>query len=52
MYRQTEVPASQEPSQREDPQPIFVPTTHRVDCSVQGGESHPQGQQGLHRVSS
>ena len=52
MYRQTEVPASQEPSQGEDPQPIFVPTTHRVDCSVQGVESHPQSQQGLHRVSS
>ena len=52
MYRQTEVPASQEPSQGEDPQPILVPTTHRVDCSVQGGESHPQSQQGLHRVLS
>ena len=52
MYHQTEVPASQEPSQGQDSQPIFVPTTHRVDCSVQGGENHPQGQQGLHRVST
>ena len=50
MYRQTEVPASQEPSQGQDSQPIFVTTTHRVDCSVQGGENHPQGQQGLHYV--
>ena len=50
MYRQTEVPASQEPSQGQDSQPIFVATTHRVDCSVQGRENHPQGQQGLHRV--
>ena len=52
MYRQTEVPASQEPSQGQDSQPIFIPTTHRVDCSVQGGENHPQGQQGLYRVSA
>ena len=52
MYRQTEVPASQEPSQGQDSQPIFITTTHRVDCSVQGGESHLQGQQGLHRVST
>ena len=51
MYRQTEVPASQEPSQGQS-QPIFVPTAHRVDCSVQDGENHPQGQQGLHRVST
>ena len=52
MYRQTEVPASQEPSQRQDSQPIFITTTHRVDCSVQGGEDHLQGQQVLHRVST
>ena len=52
MYCQTEVPAPQEPCQGQDPQPIFVPTTHRVDCSVQGGESHLQGQEGLHRVST
>ena len=52
MYCQTEVPAPQEPCQGQDPQPIFVPTTHRVDCSVQGGASHPQGQEGLHRVST
>ena len=52
MYRQTEVPASQEPSQGQDSQPIFVATTHRVDCSVQVGESYPQGQEGLHRVST
>ena len=50
MYHQTEVPASQEPSQGQDSQPIFITATHRVDCSVQGGEIHPQGQQGLHRV--
>ena len=52
MYRQTNVPASQEPSQGQVSQPIFVTTTHRVDCSVQGGESHPQGPEGLHRVST
>ena len=38
MYRQTEDPASQEPSQGQDSQPIFVTTTHRVDCAVQGGK--------------
>ena len=37
MYHQTEVPPSQELSQGQDSQPIFVPTTHRVDCSVKGG---------------
>ena len=52
MYCQTEVPAPQEPCQGQDRQPIFVPTTHWVDCSVQGGASHPQGQEGLHRVST
>ena len=52
MYRQTEVPASQEPSQGQDSQPIFVLTTHRVDCSVQGGENRLQGQQGLYHVST
>ena len=50
MNCQTEVPASQEPSQGQDSQPIFVTTTHRVDCSVQGRESNLQGQEGLHRV--
>ena len=38
MYCQTEVPASQEPSQGQDSQPIFITTTHWVDCSVQGGK--------------
>ena len=52
MYHQTEVPASQEPSQGQDFQPIFVTKTHRVDCSVQGGENHPLGQEGLHHVST
>ena len=52
MYCQTQVPASQEPSQGQDSQPIFVTTTHRVDCSVQGGESHLQGQEGLCHVST
>ena len=52
MYHQTEVPASQEPSQGQDSEPIFVTTTHRVDCSVCGRENHPQGQQGLHHVST
>ena len=52
VYRQTEVPASQEPSQGQDSHPIFVTTTHRVDCSVQGRESYPQGQEGLHHVST
>ena len=50
MYHQTDVLASQEPSQGQDSQPIFVTTTHWVDCSVQGGENHPQGQQGLHCI--
>ena len=50
MYRQTEVPASQEPSQGQDSQPDFVTTTHWVDCSVQDGQNHSQGQQGLHHV--
>ena len=52
MYHQTEVPASQEPSHGQDSQPIFITTSHRVDCSVQGGKNHLQGQQGLHRVST
>ena len=52
MYCQTEVPASQKPSQGQDSQPIFVPTTHWVDCSVQGRENHPQGQEGVHHVST
>ena len=52
MYHQTEVPASQEPSQGQDSQPIFVTTIHQVDCSVQGGKNHLQGQQGLHRDST
>ena len=52
MYCQTQVPASQEPSQGQDSQPIFVATAHQVDCSVQVGESYLQGQEGLHRVST
>ena len=51
-YHKTEVPASQEPSQGKDSPPIFVTTTHLVDCSVQGRENHMQGQQGMHRVST
>ena len=50
MYCQTEVPASQEPHEGQDSQPDFVTTTHQVDCSVQGRENQPQGQQGLHHV--
>ena len=52
MYHQTEAHASQEPSRRQDSQPIFVTTTHQVNCSAQGRESHLQGQEGLHRVST
>ena len=52
MYHQTEVPASEEPSHGQDSEPIFLTTTHRFDCSVQGRENHPQGQQGLHHVST
>ena len=52
MYHRTEVPTSQEPSQGQDSQPIFVTTTHWVDCSVQGRESYPQGQEELHCVST
>ena len=52
MYCQTEVPASQEPSQGQDSEPIFVATTHQDDCSVQVGEHYLQGQEGLHRVST
>ena len=52
MYYQTEVPSSQKSHQGQDSQPDFVTTTYRVDCSIQGGENHPQSQQGLHRVST
>ena len=52
MHHQTEVPSSQKPPQGQDSQPDFITTTYQVDCSVQGGENHPQGQHGLHHVST
>ena len=46
MYRQTDVPASEEPSQGQDSQPIFVPTTQGVgaSCTVKLRFLHPKNQ--------
>ena len=52
MHCQTEVPSSQKPHQGQDSQPDCITTTYWVDCSIQGGESHPQSQQGVHCVST
>ena len=50
MHHQTEVLSSQKPRQGQDSLPDCVTTTYWVDCSIQGGESHPQSQQGVHCV--
>ena len=52
MYCQTEAPSSQKPRQGQDSQPDFITTAYQVDCLIQGGENHLQGQEGLHRVST